>query len=107
MKGFEIQHNGKITKVAIKDGKFYFIIDSYAAGDFMDIGGIDYEEHKKLTWCFLHPIQIGDKFDIRIVDIEDPSLPLEVKKDESIRRPPSKLELFRELEDELKKKGLI
>jgi hypothetical protein len=115
MKGFEIRYNDKMTKVAVKNGmitvqifnnngKSRMLMDGDSR---MYIGGVDYANCKWIIWHNDSPIKIGDKFEIKVAEIDSFSAPVEIKEDKSIKRPKTKLEFFRELEADLKKQGLI
>jgi hypothetical protein len=116
MKGFEIRYNEKETKVAVKDGMITIhlfnqnVVDGHILVDDvsrMYIGGVDSEECKRYVWGDFSPIKIGDKFEIKVAEIDAPSAPAEITEDKNIKRPKTKLEFFRELEAKLKKQGLI
>jgi hypothetical protein len=107
MKGFEICYIDKTTKIAIKDGLIVIDLYNNNSDRRMYIGGVDYKECKRIVWYDNSPIKIGDKFKIKVTEIDDPSAPVEITEDKNIKRPKTKLEFFRELEVELKKQGLI
>jgi hypothetical protein len=113
--GIEIRYNGKTTKVSVEDGMITVHLFNQNGnspglkdGDSrMDIWGIDYEKCTRYAWYDSLPINIGDRFEIKVTEIDVPSSPAKTTEDKSIKRPKTKLEFFRELETELKKQGLI
>jgi hypothetical protein len=107
MKGFEIRHNDKTTKVAVEDGMVMIHLFDNNADSRIYVGGVDYEKRERIVWCNLSPMEIGDKFEIKFVEIDDTSMPVKIEEDENIKRPKTKLEFFRELEAKLKQEGLI
>lgn len=116
MKGFEIHYNNKeMANVAVKDGMITVHLfnnngDSPALTDGESriyVGGVDYEECRSYVWADYLPIKIGDRFEIKVAEIDVLSAPAKVMEDKNIKRPKTKLDFFRELEVELKKQGLI
>jgi hypothetical protein len=115
VKGFEIRYNDKPIKVAIKDGLLTVHLFSSNGGSpaladgesRMYIGGVDYEKCESWIWFGYFPIKIGDRFEIKVAEIDVPSAPFKVAEGKNIKRPKTKLEFFREVEVELKKQGLI
>ena len=108
--------NGKSTHVAIKSDGILTIDLSVKTGEsplYKDgesslyIGGVDYEECKRLIWYSGSPISMNDTFEIKVAEIEHPSLPSFIEEDLDIKRPMTKLEFFRYLENNLKKQGLL
>jgi hypothetical protein len=71
------------------------------------IGGVDYSECRNDVWYDWSPLKTGDQLDIKVAEINDPSMPVKTSIDRSIKRPETKLKFFRELEVELKKQGLL
>ena len=96
MKGFEIHYNDKTTKVAIKEdcmitihifnnnGENHTLKDGESC---MYIGGVDYEAYKRIVWYDHSPINIGDRFEIKVVEIDELSKPAQIKEDKTIKRP--------------------
>jgi hypothetical protein len=113
--GIEIRYNDKTTKVSVEDGMITVHLFNQNGnspglkdGDSrMDIWGIDYEKCTRYVWYDSLPINIGDRFEIKVTEIDAPSSPAKTTEDKSVKRPKTKLEFFRELETELKKQGLI
>ena len=62
---------------------------------------------ERYVWFDFSPIFIGEKFEIKVTEIDAISDPNVMIVDKNIKRPKTKLEFFRELEDNLKKQGLI
>ena len=52
-------------------------------------------------------IEIGDELEIEVSEIEAPSTPAKIEHDMKIERPKNKLEIFQELANKLKQKGLL
>jgi hypothetical protein len=115
MTGIIVNYNGEQTKAAIKDGMITVHLfsnngysPSLADGESrMYIGGVDYEECKSYVWCDYFPVKIGDRFEIKVAEINAPSAPVKVAENQNMKHPKTKLEFFCELEAELKKQGLI
>lgn len=115
MKGFEVCYNKKTTKVAVKDGMITIHVfnnngDSPVLTDGdsrLDVWGVDYEKYERYVWNDSSPINVGDRFEIKVTEINVPSVPAKTIEDKTIKRPKTKLEFFRKLEAELKKQGLI
>ena len=115
MKGFEVHNNGKTTKIAVKDGMItiHLFVNNGESRMLTDgesrmyVGGVDYTERINMAWYDNTPINIGDKFEVKVTEINEPSVPAKIIEDKSIKRPKTKLEFFRFLEHELKKQGLI
>jgi hypothetical protein len=115
MVGIIVNYNGEQTKAAIKNGMI--IVDLFNSnGDSpalfdgesrMYIGGVDYEQCKRVVWRDSSPVEIGDRFEVRIAEIDAPSSPVRVAESQNMNRPKTKLEFFCELELDLKKQGLI
>jgi len=87
MKGFIIHSNGKTTKVAtVEDGMITIHLfvnngESPALTDGesrMYVGGVDYTESKYMVWYDKNPINIGDEFEIKVAEINEPSAPVKI-----------------------------
>ena len=116
MLGFYININGKSTKVPINPNGMFTVnlfVNNGENTRMKDgecrvyIGGIDYQECKEIIWNDFSSLSINDSFEIRVTEIDVPSVPILVKEDKDIKRPMTKMELFHFLENELKKQGLI
>ena len=103
MKGYQICYNGKKTDVAIKDDSL-IVIDLFCKDDEnrMYVESVDYADCKILTWYNHTPINIGDRFEIKVVEMEKSSEPAKVEEDKTIKRPMTKLDYFRFLEERIK-----
>ena len=96
MKGFEIRHNDNIIKVAVKDGMITVHLYNHNGNGpvLMDgvsriyIGGIDYARCKNYVWRDNSPIDIGDKFEIKLTEMDEFSIPDKITDEEYIKRPP-------------------
>jgi hypothetical protein len=108
MKGFEISYNNQEkTNAAVEDGMITIHIFTKNDGSRLYVEGVDYGEYKKYVWNAHSPISIGDQWDIKVTEVNAPSTPAKTSIDKSIKRPPTKLEIFRALEETLKKEGLL
>jgi hypothetical protein len=108
MKGFEVYVNGEVTKVPVHDDGLT-LIDIFHKDDDsrIHIERIDYTECQRIVWHDYSPINIGDRFEIKVTEIDEPSTSAKTIMDKNIKRPITKLEYFRILETELKEQGLI
>ncbi|NMB37537.1 MAG: hypothetical protein GX993_05830 [Bacteroidales bacterium] len=107
MNGIEIDYNGDIQKIAVKDGMILlniFVNDS-KGNDSIYASTTDYEKGIKSVYYDFTPITIGDRFKISIKEIDAPSAPLKEQSDNTRRM--TKLEQFKRLEEELKREGAI
>jgi sRNA-binding carbon storage regulator CsrA len=105
--GLNIYYNKKKLEVAIEDdGMIFFNLSSHYTGDRMDIRGINYIKHERYIWRS-SSLMLGDKIKIEIAEIDKPSTPIEITKDEMIIPSETKQAVFKELEKKLKRKGLI
>lgn len=109
MEGITVNYNGEEKKIAVRDGMITVHLYDNNGEGFMNISGVDYEECKRYIWNNFNRIRIriGDKFEIKVTEMDVPSTPAKVMEDKKIKRPKTKLDFFRELEVELKKQGLI
>jgi len=87
MKGFIIHCNGKTTKIAaVEDGMITIDLfvnngesPSLTDGESrMYVGGVDYKESKYMVWYDHTPINIGDEFEIKFAEINEPSAPVKI-----------------------------
>ncbi len=106
MKGFKIYHKQKTIKAAVRDGEITLNLFNNNGDSRIYIGAIDYAENERIEWCDFSEIEIGDKFEIEISEIDAPSTPAKIEH-VKIERPKSKLEIFFELENKLKQEGLL
>jgi hypothetical protein len=106
MHGLKIYHNNKKLEVAIKDGMLFFNLFSYHGGNELNICGTNYIKHEKYIWKS-SSIALGDKIKIEVAEINEPSAPTKIIKDKAIVQPKTKQEILRELEEKLKREGLI
>jgi hypothetical protein len=107
MKGFEIQYRQEITKAAVPDGAITLNLFSNNGNSRLYIGAIDYAENRRIEWHDFSLMEIGDIFEIKVSEIDTPSTPAKIVGDRKIERTKNKLEIFRELENKLKQKGLL
>jgi hypothetical protein len=108
MKGFEINYNNKEKiNVTTDDGMITIHIFANNDGNRLYVGGVDYSEYKTSVWKDNSTISIGDRWDIKFAEIDIPSTPAKTSIDKNIKRPPTKLDTFRILEEALKKEGLL
>ncbi len=107
MKGLVINYNGEEKSIAIKDGTVNIHLFDNNGDSRIHIEAVDYKECKNVIWCDFFHIKTGDKFKIRMAEIDHPSAPTKIIEDKNIKRPKTKLEFFYELETELKQQGLL
>ena len=107
MKGFQIQYKDKVSNVAAPDGMVTINIFQIKDDVRMNVQSSDYEKLSRNIWYDSLPIEFGDKINIQVKDLEQLSTPESIVEDAKIKRPKTKLEIFREVEDRLKKKGLL
>ncbi len=107
MKVFKIYYKQKTIKAAVLDGDITLNLFTKKGDSRICIGAVDYTENEKIEWCDFSEIEIGDKFEIEVAEIDIPSTPAKIKQDMKLERPKSKLEIFLELENNLKQKGLL
>lgn len=108
MKGFEITYRGQILKVAVENGMI--VIDVYTVRkdeDCIYIGGTDYDQSQKNVWLNFLPIEQGEHLQINVTDIDHVSAPTETRNVQNLKKPPTKLDMFRRLEEELIEKGAL
>ena len=106
MKGFEINYNGKITYVGVDDGlmMIFFLLNHNGS---IYVSGIEYNKQMKMTWYNNIPLKIGDRFEIKFIEIDHITEPVDCVHDKTIKCPVSKLDFFLGLEQYLKNKGLL
>lgn len=105
MKGFEIYYNEKKIEVVCDD--FLAIIFCVTKENaFCNVTGSNYTANERSVWLN-QTINPGDKFSIKMTEVNRPSVPMKVDKDKNIKRQKTKLEFFREFEENLKKEGLL
>ncbi len=107
MKGFEIDYNGKLTYMAVEDGLFHIEIHHRNNKGNFYAGGVEYGKQTKIAWYNYTPMSIGDRFEIKFVEIDHISEPVECVHDKTIKRPISRLDMYLGLEQYLKSKGLL
>jgi|CZCB01.1.fsa_nt_gi hypothetical protein len=107
MKGFKIYYRQETIKAAVSEGMITFNLFNDKQNSRLYIGAIDYAENRRIEWHDFSEIEIGDKFEIEVSEIDTPSTPAKIVEDMKIERPKNKLEIFRELENKLKQKGLL
>lgn len=107
MKGFEIEFNQEKKKVGIKNGMLTIHIFDNNGDARMYIGGVDYKRYKEFVWYNWIPIKLGDKISTKLTELVQSSEPYQETENQKIIRPKTKLEIFREMEDRLKRKGLL
>ena len=107
MKGFELNYNGKISYITVEDGLILIMIGNVDNKGNFYVGGWEYDKQNKIIWYNNIPISVGDKFEVKFTEINEITKPAQCLHDKSIKRPISKLEAFRQLEQSLKNKGLL
>lgn len=107
MKGFEINYKGNITKVMANNGMITIHIYDLNGSGHIYAGNIEYLERQRNIWYDNMSIELGDKFEIKVCEIDQMSEPIISKEDKTIERPMSKLENFRRMEAHLKEQGLL
>ena len=112
MKGFVITSKGQSIKVGVKDGglctiMFYYQNSGQGESNFVMSNSVDYDAKQRNCWQKFAPMNLNDSFQIKFTEIDEISTPIESVTSERIRRPISKLEIFRQLENDLKEKGLL
>lgn len=107
MKGFIIRHKNEEIKIAVKDGLIIISVFENKGETRLSVGLFDYVNSTSSIYDRIS-LDMGDKLEVELAEVEENSQPVKVIKDNAIKRvPKSKLEIFRLLEDELKKKGLL
>ena len=107
MKGFKVYYGQETIKAAVSDGMNTFNLFNNNQNCHLYIGAIDYAENRRIEWRDFSEIEIGDELEIEVSEIEAPSTPAKIEHDMKIERPKNKLEIFQELENKLKQKGLL
>lgn len=107
MKGFKIHYRNKRIRAAVPDGDITINLFNNNGNSRLNIGAIDYAENRRIEWQVFSLIEIGDILEIKVSEIYTPSTPAKIVKDRKIERPKNRLEIFRELENKLKQKGLL
>lgn len=107
MKGFKVYYRQETIKAAVSDGMITFNLFNNNQNCHLYIGAIDYAENRRIEWRDFSEIEIGDELEIEVSEIEAPSTPAKIEHDMKIERPKNKLEIFQELENKLKQKGLL
>lgn len=107
MKGFEINYNGDVKKVAVDDGLLTVNLFDNKGDSHIFVETVDYKTHQRSVWYDWQPIKTGDEFRMRFMDISECSSPLFEVEEIEVERPKTKLEFFHELEDKLKKRRLL
>ncbi len=106
MKGIELIHNGKPVRVGVKDGTLLITVTvGQKCGDAVRANGYDYEDGKDNMWLNA-PLETGDVLQVKAVELDAFDAPVR-SKDYVRPQKVDKLKRFYELEDELKKKGLL
>lgn len=107
MKGFEINYDGDIKKVAVEDGLLTIHIFDNKGDSRIFVEVIDYKTQKRAVWYNWQSIKPGNEFKINFTDISECSSSLFEEHDIEIKKPETKLVFFHKLEDKLKKQGLL
>lgn len=107
MKGFQIHYKDKVSNVAVPDGIITINIFQQIEDARLDVQSVDYSSSNRNIWYNSFPIEIGDVINIQVKEINEPSHPDMIIKGEVIKRPKAKLEIFREIEENLNRKGLL
>lgn len=107
MKGFQIHYKDEVSNVAVPDGIITINIFQKIEEARLDVQSVDYSSSNRNIWYNSFPIEIGDVINIQVKEINEPSAPDMTIKGVKIKRPKAKLEIFREIEDKLKRKGLL
>lgn len=107
MKGIEIKFNQVSNTVGIKNGMLIIdILDNNGDGR-LYIGAVDYEKRERLLWYDWDTIKLGDSFTLNLTETNVISSPIRIIEEQEVTPPKTKLEIFREVENRLKKKGLL
>ncbi|WP_320167774.1 hypothetical protein [Mangrovibacterium marinum] len=107
MKGFQIQYKDKVSNVVVVDGIITINIFCKMEEAYMDVQNVDYKNSNRNIWYDSFPIEMGDLISIKVRDINESSVPDTTIEYLKMKRPKTKLEIFREMEDRLKRKGLL
>lgn len=111
MKGFTITHNESSINVGVEEGGLCSVLfHLFAYGESsasIHVTSTNYDKKERSVWLNRFPIGENDVWKIEYREIEAVSPPVESTFDVDIRRPSSKLESFRHMEEYLKEKGLI
>src|SRR6218665_93595 len=107
IRGFIVRYKNEEIKIAAKDGLAMIDVFENKGERRLSIGLFDYADS---TRSIYDPISLdmGDKFEVELAEIEESSQPVKVIKDNTIKCvTKSKPEVFMELENNLKKRGLL
>lgn len=108
MKGLKINYKGENTIVAVKEGDLLVAYIHDVRGEaFFYVDNVDYDEQLGRVWYPVVPIELGDTLEFEVVETDQISEPVKIVEDKRIKRPLSELELFYELEAEMKNRGLL
>lgn len=105
MKGFELTHKNTTQYIAVEEGIISIHLFHAPGRSLIVAGGRDNSIGKRFEWIS-QPVRVGDEFHIRFTEFEKHSEPLEIS-DIGKRLKKSKLELYLELKQILKEKGVL
>ncbi len=107
MKGIQIRYENKVSNVVVADGIITIGIFHKMGKAQIDVQSVIYESSIRNIWYNAFPIEMGDEISIKIKDISESSEPKTTIENLKMKRPNTKLEIFQEVENRLKKKGLL
>lgn len=108
MKGLEIKFNEKTFFINEDELTSVLVENVVGKGAFVHVSNVNYTAQERNVWQEFTPIEPGATLKIKLTDIDGRTPPTSSVHDAGLKNPmPSKLEYFRQLEEILKKKGLL
>lgn len=107
MSGFEIATENEVIHLGIMDCEAWVLVDYMPQmGAVAAIGRWDYAAQTLEKWWYCKKMLPGDSLKIKFTGISEDTPPMERTSKPSLKRRPSKLELFRILERDMKNEGI-
>ena len=107
MLGFEITTEGGETDMAISDCEAWILVDYFPEADVaITLGRWDFSRKALDEWWRFKKIPVGSKIKIRFTEISEETPVVITEFNPELQRRPSKLEMFRQLEQVLKNEGV-
>ena len=113
MIGFELNINGKKVSAALENGVVSVILtklsDELRNSIDLDFTGLNTHEkgNEELIDWYRSSLNLGDELMIKVIDVSENSVPIEVRKKKSEFKDEQKLRSYEALKEELENKGLI
>ncbi len=107
MLGFEITAGNEILNLGVVDCEAWILVNYMPSmGAVAAIGRWDFTAKTLDKWWHCKQMRPGDSLKIRFTEISEETPPVESEVHPSLKRRPSKLELFKLLERDMKNEGI-